>query len=161
MYNSTTYLPLLGNNIVAEGIDSSFGVTQGRHSSPNLYSFLVDDMPHCTNELNNDDFLKFNDVLQLADDTAILAITLLSLRDKLIASFNYSESRYQIVNISKTVFCNFSSNPTTDPIILSSKLFVKSVEKEGHKYLGTIFLPTNNIDEIILKNFNERIGNSA
>ena len=40
MFNSTAYMPTVNNKIGAEN-RTSYGVAQGRHTSPNLYSFFV------------------------------------------------------------------------------------------------------------------------
>ena len=51
----TSYIPTVNNKIGPE-IRTCYGVAQGRHSSPNLYSFFVSDMPKCTDGLPNIDF---------------------------------------------------------------------------------------------------------
>ena len=56
MYDSTSYLPMI-NNKIGNKITTAYGVTQGRNSSPDSYSFYVSDMPNCTDELPNIDYM--------------------------------------------------------------------------------------------------------
>ena len=103
MYNSTSYIPTVNNKIGPE-IRTSYGVAQGRHSSPNLYSFFVSDMPKCIDGLPNIDFMDPNNIAQLADDTIVLAETFHSFKAKFSQTFEYSKKLYQVPNIDKTVF---------------------------------------------------------
>ena len=59
MFKSTTYIPTTNNKICDE-ITTSYGVAQRRHSSPNFFSFYVSDMPRCTDELSDIDFMDIN-----------------------------------------------------------------------------------------------------
>ena len=82
------------------------------------------------------------------------------MKKKFIAAFAYSDKNYQVPNIDKTVYVDFSKNSSEEPIMISDKIVIKSVRKtKGYLYLGMIFLPTNEIFEIILKNINDRKGN--
>ena len=72
MYKSTTYIPYV-NNKVGEPIETSYGVAQGRNSSPDFYSFYVADMPKCTDDIETDDFMDPDMTAQLADDTAMMS----------------------------------------------------------------------------------------
>ena len=159
MYNSTTYIPA-ANNKLCEGINTSYGVAQGRHSSPNLYSFYVSDMPQCTNELENEDFMDPFNLAQLADDSIVLAEDVSSFLEKMRCLLRYSRKIYQIPNISKTVFCHFSENPVLEPLLVDNETSLSSVNvKDGHRYLGMKCLPSNDMDRIIRFNLNERMIN--
>ena len=72
MYMSTTYVPAT-NNKLSEEMSTSYGMAQGRHSSPNFYTFYVSDMPRCTDILENNDFMDLYNLAQLADDSIVLA----------------------------------------------------------------------------------------
>ena len=106
----------MSNNKLLDEIDTSYGVAQGRHTSPNLYSFFVSDMPLCTNELIGEGFMDPFNIAQLADDTIILAEKQESLREKIHSLLNYSQNIYQIPNLGKTFFCHFSNIPTLNTI---------------------------------------------
>ena len=159
MYRSTTYIPMSNNKLLNE-IVTSYGVAQGRHTSPNLYSFLVSDMPQCTNEILREDFMDPFNIAQLADDTITLAEKQDSLVSKIRCLLEYSQNIYQVPNLTKTFFCHFSNNPSLDPIQINRDISIASVNvKKGYKYLGMKFIPTNDINKIIDINMNERINN--
>ena len=159
MYRSTTYIPMSNNKLLNE-IVTSYGVAQGRHTSPNLYSFLVSDMPQCTNEILREDFMDPFNIAQLADDTITLAEKQDSLVSKISCLLEYSQNIYQVPNLTKTFFCHFSNNPSLDPIQINRDISIASVNvKKGYKYLGMKFIPTNDINKIIDINLNERINN--
>ena len=159
MYRTTIYIPMSNNKLLDE-IDTSYGVAQGRHTSPNLYSFFVSDMSPCINELIGEDFMDPFNIAQLANDTIILAEKQESLREKIHCLLKYSQNIYQIPNLGKTFFCHFSNIPTLNPIQINLDTSISSVDIEkGHKYLSMKFLPTNDIHKIIDINLNERISN--
>lgn len=158
MYSSTSYFPFV-NNKIGEEIKTSHGVAQGRNSSPDLYSFYVSDMPNCTNDIETNDFMKNDDIAQLADDTAMLAELFTTFKEKTSCLLKYSKSLYQVPNIPKTVYCHFSSNPSQDPISIDENTSISSVDVEkGHRYLGVKFLPTNKFKNIIKFNLKDRNG---
>jgi hypothetical protein len=70
MYGETHYVPKVCNKI-GKAIVAKHGVTQGRQSSTSLFSFEVHEMSQQT--VVNESSLIGNDLLQLADDTALLA----------------------------------------------------------------------------------------
>ena len=112
MFRATTYIPSYENKLCEE-IRTSYGVAQGRNSSPNFYSFFVSDMPRCMDSLENKDFIDPHNLAQLVDDAAVLADGLVMLGGKMGCVLNHSEEIYQIPNVPKTVFCHFSSEPYT------------------------------------------------
>ena len=147
------------NNKLGDEIVTSYGVAQGRNSSPNLYSFYVSDMPTCTNELDNDNFMDPYNIAQLADDSIVIADNIISLKKKMYCLLNYSKQIFQIPNISKTVFCHFAENPLVEPIYIDAHTSISSVNiTNGHRYFGMKFVPTNDLNKIIEINLNERIG---
>ena len=44
MYTDTSYIPRISNNEIGEEINTEYGVTQGKCSSANIFSFFVSDM---------------------------------------------------------------------------------------------------------------------
>ena len=67
MYNSTTYNPKLDGNKTGVPITTRYGVTQGRKTSANVFTFVIDDMPHAL--ITNDNLFHEIRLLQSADDT--------------------------------------------------------------------------------------------
>ena len=91
-------------------------MAQGQKSSPDLRSFYVSDIPKCTDTLESNDSVDPNIMAQFANDTALLAEQLECFKENSKCLQGYSSSNYQIPNITKTIFCNFSANPKTTPI---------------------------------------------
>ena len=52
-----------------------------------------------------------------------------SLIMKFRAAFAYSEEKYQVPNLTKTVYGHFASNPSTDPITIKNNIRVESISK--------------------------------
>ena len=51
------------------------------------------------------------------------------------------------------MYCNFSSNPESEPIVIDDNSFIKSIDKQlGHKYLGMKFIPTDIVQQIRAQN---------
>ena len=157
MYTSTSYTPKLSSSLLGEAISTEHGVTQGKVSSANLYSFYVSDMGECLRDFN-EDFMDPINLCQLADDTATFATTLDSLSKKLSALFAYSDINYQVANIGKTKYLHLSNTPITDPIEINENEFIESAHKNGYRYLGTLFSSSNDIKDHILNNINDRKG---
>ena len=157
MFTKSTYYPKLNGQSLGDGIETDHGVTQGRRSSGNLFSFYISDMKTATQDIGTNDFMDPINLAQLADDTATLAEKIQNLKLKLIKLFQYSADKYQYPNIKKTLYCHFSENPSYEPIILDGQQHIESIDKDkGYKYLGLLFFPTNDIKVIIKKNFNKR-----
>ena len=157
MFTTSTYYPKLSGHSLGEGIETSYGVTQGRRSSGNIFSFYISDMISATQDIGTDDFMDPINLAQLADDTATLAEKVQNLRTKLISLFQYSSGKYQHPNVKKTLYCHFNENPSYEPIILNDEQTINSIDKDkGYKYLGQLYFPTNDIKFIILRNFNKR-----
>ena len=67
MYHCTYYVPKISKLTTGDAILSKHGVTQGRNSSANLFSFSISEVPSA---IYINDKIKDN-VLQLADDASI------------------------------------------------------------------------------------------
>ncbi len=157
MYMESFYMPKVGERRLGNSIRTVHGVTQGRRSSTNYFSFFVSDMPHCTKNIGTNDFLDPYNIAQLADDTITFAELFKSLQLKLKALFNYSDGKGQIPNIKKTYYGNFAENPVTEPMEIGEGNFISSIDLEkGHNYLGMIFLPTDDLNKIIKANIKNR-----
>ena len=159
MFHSTTYIPST-NNKLCEPITTSYGVAQGRNSSPNIYSFSVSDMASSTNSLEEKDFVDPHNLAQLADDTAVLADGTVMVGNKMKCLLDYSDEIYQIPNIPKTVYCHFAERPFTGKLRIDENTELSSVDLiRGHRYLGVKFLPTNNVEQIIIFNIDDKSQN--
>ena len=79
-----TYHPKVNSQRLGEGITSNYGVTQGRKSSANLFSFYLSDMSTAFDCDTNTDFMNPCIFAQLADDTSLYAEFLSSLRERII-----------------------------------------------------------------------------
>ena len=88
---------------------------------PAIYStlhMLLTCMPHSLAGLENTCFMDPFNLAQIADDTTTVAAEFIeSLQNKLERVFNYSEDKLQSINIKKTYYCNFSSNPVSDAVV--------------------------------------------
>ena len=52
MYKETSYIPQIDRNRMGEEISTMFGVTQGKNSSCDIFSFYTSDMPNCFQQQN-------------------------------------------------------------------------------------------------------------
>ena len=161
MMKTSTYYPKCGKQRLSNGIETDYGVTQGRCSSGDIFSYYVSRMSTAFDPTKTNDFMDPYNLAQLADDTSFYATTILNLEYKFRAILSYSAERYQVPNISKTKYCNFSKKPYTDPITIDENVSIKSVDDKGYKYIGMMFYPTNDMDTIIQKNIDKRMGNIA
>ena len=160
MFSETFYAPKVAKNLMGKSISSKHGVTQGRKSSTNLFSFYVADMGNAVNTTNTTDFYDPYNLAQLADDTALIAEHFQSLSMKMNATFAYSNRKYQIPNVKKTVYANFTENPETKPMPVGDT-FINSISDEGYNYLGMSFVATNVLNIILMHNISIRMKQVA
>ena len=158
MYQTTAYIPKVSNSRLGERIFTEHGVTQGKESSANLYSFYVSDMPSYLGQFTGD-FMDPLNLVQLADDTATLASLIVSLCQKIKALFNYSADNDQVANIGKTKYLHLSKTPHTEPLQIDEDQYVESAHKKGYVYLGSLFINSNILIDHILANIDNRKGN--
>ena len=136
MFTTSTYYPKVGSSNLGEGITTEFGVTQGRCSSGNLFSFYVSDMHSAFINTVTNDFMDPYNLAQLADDTAFFAENINTLRMKFETILSFSNIKYQIPNIKKTQYSHFSKTPSYEPVVLNNNVSIGSVDHKGYKYLG-------------------------
>ena len=84
MFKKSTCYPKLGTTRLCDG------VTQGRRSTDNFLSFYVADMHSTFDEIETDDFMDPLNLAQLADDIAIYADNITSLKKKCHHLFKFS-----------------------------------------------------------------------
>ena len=157
MYGESSYAPKLNENQLGKNITTNHGVTQGRKSSGNLFSYFISDMPQALNNASTTDFLDPYNLLQLADDTTLLAEHFLSLQLKFIKLFQYSRTQYQVANVKKTVYGHFAKEPVTTPIEIDENTKIFSITDKGHGVLGMSYIPTNDLKKIISFNIKKRM----
>ena len=146
MFKTSTYFPKSNKNHLSESISTDYGVTQGRRSSGSLFSYYVSDMPEAVGDISYDDFMDPLTLAQLADDTALYAEKIENLVTKFVKLFDYSKRKHQVPNISKTLYCNFATNPLQTPLMIDENTFIQSVDvSKGYRYLGITFYPTNDM----------------
>ena len=158
MYQTTAYVPKISNTQLGDRITTDHGVTQGKESSANLYSFYVSDMPTYVEHFTTD-FMDPLNLVQLADDTATLASFTMTLCQKIKALFGYSDENFQVANIGKTKYLHLSKTPFTEPLQIDENQFVESAHEKGYVYLGLLFICSNILIEHIRANINNRMGN--
>ena len=160
MYLDTKYVPKISSNYIGDEISSNYGVTQGRKSSANIFSYYISDMTACLKNLALGDFMDPHCLLQLADDTNILAESLHSLQVKFSALYEYSEEKHQYVNTRKTKYMHMSESPMMEPITLDNAETVEPVDKaEGYTFLGFNLSYSNDISKLIHSNLNKKMVN--
>ena len=159
MYLQTKYVPKISNTRIGDEITSDFGVTQGRKSSANLFSYYLSDMGVDLSKVETD-FMDPYSLLQLADDANLLAESLESLTIKFTIIFAYAILKCQHVNAKKTKYMHMSDEPIMDTITLESGEEIDPVDpKEGSIFLGFFLSYSNNIYAIIDKNISHKMYN--
>ena len=106
MYEQTYYLPKISNSKTSAEIKTEYGVTQGKLSSANFFPFYVSDMPRERESENTF-------IIQLADDTSILATSIDALVYRLRKVFKYSDKKRLVTNMKKT---KYSTNSKSEPL---------------------------------------------
>ena len=102
------------------------------------------------------------DFAQLADDTVLYADSLESIRHKCSEILSYSERKYQVPNMKKTLYAEFVTQPTLEDLMIDESKSISSIDfNKGYSYLGMTFIPTNDIKKIIDKNLNMKMFNVA
>ena len=136
MYREINYLPKISDNLMGEAILADQDVTQGRDPSANLFSFYISDMNEPLNDLAATDFIDHQCMLQLADDTIILAESVNSLAQKCHIVFRYAKREFIVVNMRKTRYMHLIKNPSLNEIKLDT-VSIKPVDsKDGYNWLG-------------------------
>ena len=161
MYGESSYAPKLNESQLGKRITTNHGVTQGRKSSGNLFTYYISDMPNAVKTTPTMDFLDPFNLLQLADDTTLLAEHFLSLQLKFIKLIQYSHSMYQVANVKKTVYAHFAKDPITTPIDIDETTQIFSIDDKGHVFLGMTYIPTNELEVILKFNLKNRMKNTA
>ena len=162
MYRKSTYIPKVAADRLGDPIDTYYGVTQGRRSSTNFFTFLIRDMPLAVSSEEFDDFMDPHNCAQMADDTIIAAETRISQRNKFDRIYDFSCDKGQTINVGKTLFINMSKTPDTQDITCNNDRTLSSLEPgKSVLYLGMHLYHTNSLKDIIEYNLNKRMFNIA
>ena len=105
MYDGIIYTPKINNNSYGNSIMTRHGVTQGRKTSPNFFSFNISNMHEAISIPTT--FLKDVNLLQLADDTTLLAETSENLTDLFKQVLKYSSKKYLVAKHLKNMIYAF------------------------------------------------------
>ena len=84
-------------------------------------------------------------VLQLADDGALLAEERDLLRNAFGQCAKFSAENYMFTNVGKTVFLHLSEDLDTAALQLDDNTIIEPAENNEHVYLGVNFVTSNNI----------------
>ena len=137
MYDTTCYVPKVGIRI-GEAIISEHGVTQGRQTSTSLFSFQISDMGMSVNDTSS--CLDGSNLLQLADDTALLAEDREVLLRCFCKTLKFSLENFMFANVDKTFFLHCSDNPDHEPIVISDEVTIYPSQDDEYVYLGVLFI---------------------
>ena len=162
MYRKSQYIPKLTTKDLDDPIHTYFGVTQGRRSSTNFFSFLIRDLPNSISTEEFTDFMDPDNCAQMADDTILAAETRISLSAKFDQIYNFSCKKSQSINVDKTFFIHMSKNPDTKDITCNHGNILSSLElKKSATYLGMYLYHTNSLKDLIEFNINKKMFNIA
>ena len=102
----------------------------------------LDDKLHCMlvtlTHLNINTF----DISQLADDTALYAGNINSLKHKFEKVLKFSKEKCQVPNMKKTKYIHFPDKPSTTPLVINQQDHIHPIEVgKSHRYLeSTLYL---------------------
>ena len=163
MYRKSIYVPKVKDNLLGEMINTYHGVTQGRRSSTNFFSFLIHDLPATVHTTRYDDFMEPHNIAQMADDTILASQFRDSLKSKFKSVYNFSIEKKQSINIDKTLFIHMSKSPDLETLMFDDdNKNVMSLEiGKSIPYLGMHLYHTNSLKELIEFNLNKRMFNVA
>ena len=167
MYKETSYIPQIDRNRMGEEIPTNYGVTQGKNSSCDIFSFYTSDMPECfeqQNQLVGDAaLLQLVNLLQLADDTVTGALTLPSLSDNFKRIFDYSDDKHSKVNYDKTQYMPLCTNSVGEEHLrVREDISIAPVDpSEGYPWLGFHLSYADSIPELITYNVEKKKFNTV
>ena len=162
IYKQTNYLIKTSNSTLGSEIATRVGVTQGKSSSANLFSLFISDMYESIQDANTSDFMDPYNLLQLADDTCILADNLVSFKKKMEKTFEYSKRKLLRINKKKSKFICMSDEYDADTITITEDTNIGTIDpNEGYNWLGLWLTPTLDISKIIEFNLNKKMSNIA
>ena len=160
MYSEIRYLPKISSHLMDDPIISEHGVTQGRTSSGNIFSYYISDMNEPMEDKGYVDFMLAN-LLQLADDSIVLADHVHSLSNKLVDVFGYCEEKFTVVNMDKTNYMEFSEKPKLECIEVGNRTIKPVDPKRGYVWLGFHLSYNSEIHKLVEHNLKKKKSNEA
>ena len=158
IYRDTKYITKISDSRMGNEITTDHGVTQGKNSSGNVFSFFVSDMQSHMERLETNDFMDPMSLLQLADDTSTIADNLTSFINKMLCLIQYSIQKHQKVNNGKTKYLHMCNSASFDDIQLDDHISISSVlPKEGYIWLGFWLTPTEDLDKLLQFNLSKKM----
>ena len=153
-YEKTNYIIKASADKIGNTIETNSGVTQGKTSSSNVFSFFVSDMHKPLESLENCDYMDPMNLLQLADDTTVLAETTPSFHNKMKTVQTYSEDKDMSIHPSKSKYLHLTNNvPLTNDIIIDGKMRMQPIDEKGYNWLGFGLSKFNSVSEILRFHF--------
>ena len=161
MYSIIHYLPKTSRNLMHDDpIISKHGVTQGHNSYCNIFSYYISDSRKAMENLPyHEDFTNPENILQLADDTLILAEFINTLKLKFQALFDYSKDKYIVLNTDKTKFMHLSKNPTMETICINDTEIEAVDLNDGYVWLGFHLSYSSEITKLVQYNLKKKLSN--
>ena len=161
-YKQTKYVIKTSNSTLGNEIDTHVGVTQGKSTSANLFSFFISDMHESIEGVNTLDFMDPFNLLQLADDTCMLAANVTSFQKKMEKVFEYSKKKLLKINKKKSKFICMSNTYPTDTIKITEDINIDAIDPiGGYNWLGIWLIPTLEVSKIIEFNLHKKSSNIA
>ena len=157
-YEKVSYVPNI-DNMMAREMDANHGVTQGRHSSCNIFSFYTSAISNCIKDIQLPDFTNLFNILQLADDTLLLSEREHSLAILFEKIFTYAKQKYIIINMDKTKYMNMVANPSLHDLPIEDVRIpdVSPVNLDhGYNWLGSNLSYSSDVRCLIRNNFQKK-----
>ena len=160
IYEDTSYILQSSKSSLGETITTSHGVTQGKNSSANLFSFYISDMSIKVNENIdiNKEFMRGHNVLQLADDSVLLAEDENAFIRKASALELYSKEKHMKINLKKTKYISAHETSPQNSIYVSNELQIEAVKATvGYNWLGFCLTHSNDLSQLIKFNIMKKM----
>ena len=106
----------------------------------------------------SDEFMRQFNVLQLADDSVILAEDETAFQWEALSLASYSEEKNLVINKKETKYISTHEIPQHEAMKTNNDLTIEAVKpREGYNWLGLWLTHTNDISELISFNINKKM----
>ena len=157
-YESTRYVIKASATERGDSIDTDQGLTQGKTTSSSYFSMFVSDMPNDLPTANNNDFMDPFSLLQLADDTTIIAETIRSFLRNMAIVAKYSLEKFLRIHLTKSQYLHLTndiSSKMTEDITLQNMTLKPIID--GYNWLGFWLTDSNDIEKIVNSHLNKKM----
>lgn len=160
MYSETSYVPKMDNNHLGDEISTKYGVTQGKSSSCDIFSFYTSDMPQSFED-HEQNIINAN-LLQLADDTVTPALSMDNLKNNFNRIFQYSYDKFSKINFGKTQYMHMNTSANHHHLHVDQDISIEAVDpSEGYTWLGFHLSYADNIPDLVTNNITKKKSNIA